>query len=152
MLGEGFTSEADSQMLKTITNCLTSCPQAYAIPSTCFGYDLMELPINALTAPLSNTICRRRCSGLHLILPSVPLCNRITLSAVRSVYPRWTFRYILKFLRDGMLPTDRALLTQVSRRPFEVCLTDQSHVVFQTKILRTVQEIRALGGCRYCPY
>ncbi|CAN0020070.1 unnamed protein product [Laminaria digitata] len=27
----------------------------------------------------------------------------------------WTFRYILKFLRDGILPTDRALLTQLYR-------------------------------------
>lgn len=31
--------------------------------------------------------------------------------------PRWLFRYILAFLRDGLLPEDRRLLVQVSQSP-----------------------------------
>lgn len=47
-------------------------------------------------------------------MPSHPCCALNTLVCDAFDNHRWIFRYVLKFFRDGILPRDAALLTQVS--------------------------------------
>lgn len=50
---------------------------------------------------------------------------------MRSACRRWSFRYVLKFLRDGLLPKDTALLIQVTNRVHvEDCMPTRLQFVY----------------------
>ena len=50
----------------------------------------------------------------------------------------WLFRYILIFLRDGTLPTDRNLLTQIYREAGII-------IIFTKTIIMTITIIKVFG-------
>lgn len=47
--------------------------------------------------------------------PSLAVLQVCVAHALFILSPRWVFRFVLKFLRDGVLPEDRRLLAQMYR-------------------------------------
>ena len=55
----------------------------------------------------------------------------------------WLFRYILIFLRDGTLPTDRNLLTQIYREAGMIIII--IIIIFTKTIIMTITIIKVFG-------
>eukprot|EP00903_Cladosiphon_okamuranus_P009796 g9313.t1 len=61
----------------------------------------------------------------------------------------WTFRYIIKFLRDGILPTNASLLTQLYREAgYWRCDSLKRAIEEQMHLYRSTFEVDAYGGLR----
>jgi hypothetical protein len=61
---------------------------------------------------------------------------------------RWLFRYVMTFLRDGTLPDDRALLSQLYREAVHWNLASMQRAIEEERVSAVLRVFPS--GCVFC--